>query len=289
MRPSSSRSAVAAAVLLLTLQGPGTRLTYRMRVLERVTPGGADWELASGSVSGSLDTDLRFSLRSDSTEIEALFHVAPDGDTVNIAADFFTKRRVGRSRRGLPVWEQDAYRRGARVAWGDTLRVYLSGRRRAAPSSWIELAVERGFTGGEGRPGEELRLAEGAPDVRFEAVVRPRRARVVMNLVRGDTVSAPRAMDLVPDAPLAVPRRTQLVIAGRTTALEVSLVRPEPAASDRDRVLALDADVVCLRVVPQGAAQPVGVLCGRLNNVARRLPLPQGDTLLVTFAWPAGR
>ena len=282
MHRSWPRSALAAAALLVVSQGPGTRITYRVRLLERVTTGGAEWEVARGSVSGSLDTDLRFSLRTDSTEIDALFHVVGGADTVNLAADFFTKRRMGSSRRGLPLWEQDAYRRGARFAWGDTIRVYLGRRRRPdSRATWIELSVERGFAGGEGRPAEEVLVAEGGPDVRLEAVVRPRRARVVVNLVRGDTVSGPRGMDLVPDAPA---RRTQLVVGGRPRVLDVSLARPESP-----RALAIDADVVCLRVVAQGAADPVGVVCGRLNNIARRLPLPGGDTLVVTFSWPAGR
>jgi hypothetical protein len=93
--------------------------------------------------------------------------------------------------------------------------------------------------------------------------------------------------------PEATVRRVQLAMAGRTTTLEVGLARPEPARSARDRVLALDADIVCLRVVasppPTDGAEPVGVLCGRLNDVARRLPLPGGDTLVATFAWPTGR
>jgi hypothetical protein len=286
-------SAVAAAVFAaVVLQGPGTRLTYRVRVLELPARAVEPWELATGSVSGPLDTDLRFSMRTDSVEVEALFHVVSEADTVNLAAEFFTKRRVGRSRRGLPLWEQDAYRRGARFAWGDTVRIYLSGRPRStgggARSAWIELALQRGFAGGEGRPGEEVRVADGGPDVRLEAVVRPRRARVVLNLVRGDTISGPRGLDLVPEAPA---RRTQLVVGGRRSTLDVSLTRLERTLAEgaRDRALAIDADVVCLRVVPQGAADPVGVLCGRLNNVARRLPLPNGDTLVVTFAWPAGR
>ena len=282
-------SALAAAALLAVLQGPGTRLTYPVRVLEQPARGGEPWELATGSVSGPLDTDLRFSMRTDSVEIEALFHVAADPDTIALAAEFFTKRWVGRSRRGLPLWEQDAYRRGARFAWGDTVRVYFAGRPRpAARSAWIELSLERGFAGGEGRPGEELRVAEGGPDFRLEAVVRPRRARVVLNLVRGDTISGPRGLDLVPDAPA---RRTQLVVGGRRNVFDVSLTRLDPTVAEgaRDRALAIDADVVCLRVVPQGAADPVGVLCGRLNNVARRLPLPSGDTLVVTFAWTTGR
>lgn len=279
---------VVAAVLLGAVQGPGTRLTYRVRVVERI--GGDARVLGTGFVSGPLETDLRFALRTDSAELEALFQVVPEGDTVNLGAEFFTKRRLARSRRGLPLWEQDSYRRAARLAWGDTARVHLFGppppRPGAAPALWVELAVERGFAGGEGRPAEEFHLTDAAPDVQIEAVVRPRRARVILNLVRGDTVTGPRPLDLVPEAPA---RRIQLALAGRRTILEVGLARPEPSRSARDRVLALDADVVCLRVAAPAAAEPVGVLCGRLNNVARRLPLPGGDTLVATFVWPGGR
>lgn len=284
MRPSSSASALAAAAALVVLQGPGTRVSYRIRVL-----GEGARVLASGSVSGPLETDLRFALRTDAAEIEALFQVVPGADTVTLGVEFFTKRRLARSRRGLPLWEQDSYRRVVRLPWGDTARIYPFGRPRldaGASALWVELALLRGFTGGEGRPAEELQLADSAIDVQLEAVVRPRRARVILNLVRGDTVSGPRPMDLIPEAPA---RRVRLVLAGRATTLEVGLARPEPSRSARDRVLALDADIVCLRVVAPQAAEPVGVLCGRLNNVARRLPLPTGDTLVATFAWPAGR
>ena len=290
MRQSSFTSAfgtLCAAALLTAVQGPGTRLTYRVRVVEDGVR-----ELARGSVSGPAGTDLRVSLRGDSAEIEALFQITPagGGDTVIVAAEFFTKRRLGRSRRGLGLWEQDDYRRAVRLAWGDTARVHLFGRPRPAAAReaglWVEVALERGFSGGEGRPSEELEVADSSMDIRLEAVVRPRRARVVMNLVRGDMVSGPRGFDLVPEAPA---RRVQLAMAGRGTTLEITLTRPEPSPSARDRVLALDADVVCLRVAAPDVAERVGVLCGRLNNVARRLPLPGGDTLVATFAWPAGR
>ena len=280
MRRSSSISAFAvlgAAALLM--QGPGTRVSYRVRLVQDGV-----LELARGSVSGPAGTDLRISLRSDSTEIEALFQIVPavSGDTVTVGAEFFTKRRLGRSRRGLGLWEQDDYRRAVRLAWGDTARIQLPKGGRL----WIEVALVRGFSGGEGRPSEELQIVDSSTNIRLEAVVRPRRARVVLNLVRGDTVSGPRGLDLVPEAPA---RRVQLAMAGRSTTLEVGLARPEPSRSARDRVLALDADVVCLRVAAPEAAEPVGVVCGRLNDVARRLPLPGGDTLVATFAWPAGR
>jgi hypothetical protein len=60
--------------LLAVLQGPGTRVTYRVRVMAN----GAR-ELARGSVSGPAGTDLRFALRTDSADIEALFQIVPSG------------------------------------------------------------------------------------------------------------------------------------------------------------------------------------------------------------------
>jgi hypothetical protein len=269
------------------LQGPGTRLTYRIRIIEPAAV--APRIIASGAVSGPIETDMRLTLRSDSAEVEALFEVTPVGDTVNLGAEFFTKRRVGRTRRGLPLWETDSYRRVVRLAWNDTTRIYPLGAGRAPETSrrpWIELVLTREFAGGEGRPAEEFELVDTTRELRLEAVVRPRRARVILNLVRGDTVSGPRPMDLVPEEP---PRIVQLVIGRRVTSLEVSLTRPVPPRSLRERALALDADAVCLRVSPPDDTQPLGVLCGRLNNVARQLPLPTGDTLAATFAWPGPR
>lgn len=293
MRVSSSSSALVALAALIValpspppaslLQGPGTRLTYRVRVIEPAAM--APRVIASGAVSGSLDTEMRLTLRTDTTEIEALFQVAPVGDTVNLGAEFFTKQRVGRSRRGLPLWEQDTYRRVVRLAWNDTARVSPFGSA-VSRAVWVELVLERQFAGGEGRPAQEVEIVDSTREFRVEAVVRPRRARVTLNLLRGDTVSGPRPMDLVPDEP---PRLVQLVIGRRVTTLEVSLTRPAPARSPRDRALALDADVVCLRVGRPDAAEPIGAVCGRLNNVAGQLALPTGDTLSATFAWPGPR
>lgn len=288
MAPSLFSSII---LMLATLQSPGTRLTYRVRVLEPASV--APRLLASGAVSGSVDTDLRLTLRTDTAEVEAVFQVTPSGDSVNLGAEFFTRRRVGRSRRGLPLWEEDSYRRVVRLAWRDTARIYPFG----VPSSsrgngggtrgmWVELILERLFSGGEGRPAEEFSLVDSTRVLRLETVVRPRRARVVLNLVRGDTVSAPRGIDLVPGEPARI---VQLVLGGRATTLVVSLARPDPPRNERDRALALDADIVCLRVSPADASEPLGQVCGRLNNVARQLPLPTGDTLAATFAWPGPR
>ena len=286
-------SFTSVLLVLSTLQGPGTRLTYRIRVIEPAAV--APRVLASGAVSGPLDSDMRLTLRTDSAEVEALFQVTPLGDTVTLGGEFYTRRRVGRSRRGLPLWEDDTYRRVVRLAWSDTARIYPFGTGKRGPNGaaprpprtlWVELILEREFAGGEGRPAEAFDLADSTHDFRLEAVVRPRRARIILNLVRGADVSGPRPLDLVPDEP---PRVVQLVLNGRPTTLVVSLMRPDPMLSARDRALALDADVVCLRVAPPDTSEPIGKICGRLNNIARQLPLPTGDTLSATFAWPGPR
>ncbi len=288
-------SSFTSVVLALSaLQGPGTRLTYRIRVIEPAAV--APRVVASGAVSGPLDSDMRLTLRTDTAEVEALFQVTPLGDTVTLGGEFYTRRHVGRSRRGLPLWEEDTYRRVVRLAWSDTARIYPFGTVRrgqsATPSNarprafLVELILEREFAGGEARAAEEFDLVDSTRDFRLEAVVRPRRARVILNLVRGDTVSAPRPIDLIPEEP---PRVVRLVLKGRATTLVVSLTRPDPARSARDRALALDADVVCLKIARPDAPQPLGTICGRLNNVARQLPLPTGDTLAATFAWPGPR
>ena len=271
-------------IALASLQGPGTRLTYRIRVIEPAAV--APRILASGAVSGPLDNEMRLTLRTDTAEVEALFRLSPFGDTVSLGAEFFTRRRVGRSRRGLPLWEEDTYRRLVRLAWSDTARIHPFGR--GPGSAWIELILERQFAGGEGRAAEQFDLVDSTRNVRIEAVIRPRRARVILNLLRGDTVSGPRPMDLVLDEP---PRVVQLVLKGRATTLVVGVARPTEPKSPRDRALGLDAEVICLVVAPPppDAPRPYGTVCGRLNNVARQLPLPTGDTLSATFAWPGAR
>src|SRR5256712_2320095 len=212
-------SAFSSVTLALSsLQGPGTRLTYRIRVIEPASV--APRILASGAVSGPLDSDMRLTLRTDTAEVEALFQVTPLGDTVTLGGEFFTRRRVGRSRRGLPLWEEDTYRRLVRLAWSDTARIYPFGTGKrgggggggAARAVWVELILEREFAGGEARPEEAFDLVDLTRDFRLEAVVRPRRARVILNLVRGDTVSAPRPIDLTPEE---LPRPWQLGLKGR--------------------------------------------------------------------------
>ena len=279
----SSFSSLLLAVA--ALQGPGTRVTYRVRVIEPAAV--ALRILASAAVSGPLDNEMRLTLRTDTAEVEALFHLSPFGDTVSLGAEFYTRRLVGRSRRGLPLWEDDTYRRLIRLAWSDTARIYPFGDSRRG-GAWVELILERQFAGGEGRAAEQFELVDSTRDLRVEAVIRPRRARIILNLVRGDTVSGPRGMDLVVDEPARV---VQLVLRGRATTLMVSVARPNPAISARDRALGLDAEVMCLRVAPPppDTPQPIGTVCGKLNNVARLLPLPTGDTLAATFAWPGAR
>ena len=291
----------AAAVALTAAQAPAFRVVYRLRVVAREGAGesAARRLLATGDVRGPQETGLRLGLRTDSGVVEALFELLPfvEPDTLTLAGHFFATRRVGRTRRGLPLWEEDHYRRTVRLAWGDTARMYPFGlpAPERPPALWVELILTREPAGGETRPGEVIEVLDSTLALRVEAVARPRRVRVMLLLVRGDTTSAVRPIDLIVNAPA---RRVELVLgSAEARALEVSLTRPEPSRGSggvgggRDSVLALDADVVCLRVVNPDSevALPARVACGRLNNVARRLPLSGADTLVATFAWPAVR
>ena len=282
MRPWWFASLAAVMIAAgLVAQGPARRVTYRVRLLER--RGVETFELATGAVSGPTETQLRLLLRSDTLEFAALLGVTPEPDSAVLAADVYTRRLTGRSRRRLPLWEEDAYRRAVRIAWGDTARLYPAGPpARRPPGQWIEVVVATAAVGGATRPTEEVAVQEEAPEFVVEAVARPRRVIVAVLLVRGDMVSAPVSFDLVLDAPA---RRVTL----RRRPLELSLARPEPATAGRDRVLARDVETVCLRVTDAGATEAARVLCGRLNNVARRLALAGGDTLVATFGWPGVR
>ncbi len=278
---SLAAGVIATAVAAHAAQGPARRLTYRVRLLER--RGVETAELATGAVSGPGETQLRLLLRTDTLEFAALLGVTPELDSAVLAADVFTRRLAGRSRRGLPLWEEDAYRRAVRLAWGDTARLYPGGPpARRPPGQWIEVVVATAAVGGATRPTEEAAVTEEAPEFVVEAVARPRRVIVRVLLARGDTVSAPASFDLVLDAPA---NRVTL----RRRPLEVSLARPEPATTSEDRVLAREVDAVCLRVTDAGSTEAARVLCGRLNNVARRLALTGGDTLVATFGWPGVR
>ena len=269
-------------------QAPGFRLTYGVRVL--LKNAGETRLLAAGTVSGPQETDLRFALRTDTADVEGLLEVFPEPDTATLSGAFFGRRLAGRSRRGLPLWEVDAYRRATRLAWGATTRLYpfgraLQGQRRAL---WLEIKVSREFVGGQTRPEETVTITDSsAVTLTLEAVARPRRAAVRLTLVRGDTASAPQLLDMVPDGP----GRTVTFVLGRgqSRTVEVALTLPEPARAGRDSALATDADVVCLRVLDPASLEPARSRCGRLNNVARQLPLSDRDTMVATFAWPAAR
>lgn len=285
----SFRNACALAVVALVAPPQGaSRVTYRMQVV-RASPIGRG-TVAEGQVRGSQGTGLRLRLRTAAGEVEALFTAEPGPDTgVMISGEFFTQRVAGRSRRGLPLLEQDDYHRDMTTGWDQTVRVYPFGipRRGAAESLWVELTVSREPAGGETRPSEGLVVADSSVAVSLAAVLRPRRAVVAMTLISGDSTSNPRTLDLVVDAPA---RPVTLVVGARTGRIfDVGLARPDPPAAARDRALGLDADMVCLRVVEFGVGGPTRAVCGRLTNVARRLPLDGGDTLVATFAWPGLR
>src|SRR2546429_9506284 len=105
-----------------------------------------------------------------------------------------------------------------------------------------------------------------------------------MRLVRGDTASSQRTVDFIPEAP---GRRISFVLGGETFDFDVTLERPEPPRTGRDSALAVDADVVCLRLLVPGSSGPARVRCGRLDNLARRPALVGGDTPLAPLALPA--
>jgi len=140
-------------------------------------------ELARGSVSGPRGTDLRFSLRGDSSDIEALFRSC-GGDHCAGLRRFFTKRRLA-ARAAAWEWEQDSYLRAVAAPWATLPASICSGARGGqarAGGLWVEVALERGSPA-EGRPAEELQVADSTTDIRLDggaAAPRP----VVMNLVR---------------------------------------------------------------------------------------------------------
>ena len=287
MRPLS-RPELLLALFVVGLQGPTGRVEYAVQVVR--TGAGGRHIVASGTVGGPLETALRVAMRGEAVEIEGLFTVDPGLDSsVTLIGDFTTRRRVGRSGRGLPLWETDGYRRTHPLVWGDTARIYPTGvpRAGAVESLWVNVAVLRRPAGAQTRPQSSVNASDSELDITFEAVTRPRRAVVWVTLVRGDTASAPRRMDLsvdggsrVMELPVGLKERRNL---------EFALLRPEPARVERERTLATDADMVCLRV-----GDPVGSMvrqsvCGRLNNVSYRLALADGDTLVASFAWPVAR
>jgi hypothetical protein len=286
VRRSWYSSLIVAAALVAAVQTPNYRVTYRLRLVQRV---GSDTRLlATGVVSGPPETALRLSLRAGTAELEALLGTLPEPDTVNVAGVFFSRRAAGRSRRGLPMWEEDSYRRWARVAWGGTARVSPFGPERAGQrrALWVEIKVDREFAAGETRPSEEVTLIDSAVAFAARAVVPPRRVTVRLTLVRGDTASSRQVLDLVPEMPA---RRVRFALGRQRTDFDVTLERPDPPRTARDSALAVDAEVVCLRLVIPGAAEPARTRCGRLDNIARRVALAGGDTLVATFAWPALR
>src|SRR5213079_3520950 len=199
-------------------QAPNYRVTYHLRVVERTA--GETRLLASAAVSGPPETDMRLALRTGATELQGLLGTLPEPDTVNLAGLFFSRRQVGRSRRGLPLWEEDSYRRWTRLPWGGTARLYPFGRtgaglpgRAGRPAPWVEITVGRQFAAGETRASEEVTIVDSTVLLDAQAVIPPRRVTVRMSLVRGDTASSQRTVDFVPEAP---GRRVSFVLGGET-------------------------------------------------------------------------
>jgi len=261
-------------------------VTYHLRVVERAA--GETRLLASAAVSGPPETDLRLGLQARAAEVQALLGTLPEPDTVNLVGMFFSRRQVGRSRRGLPLWEEDSYRRWSRIEWGGTTLLYPFGppgvnQRRVV---WVEITVSRGFAAGETRANEEVTIIDSAVAFSAQAVIPPRRVTVRMWLVRGDTASSRQSVDLVPET---TGRRVSFKLGREKLDFDVALERPEPPRTGRDSALAVTVDLVCLRVVAPESAESPRVRCGRLDDIARRVALVGGDTLMATFGWPPAR
>ena len=291
MRLSWRASSVVAALgigasLGVAAQAPNYRLTYHLRVVERAA--GETRLLASAAVSGPRETDLRLALRSRATELQSLLSTLPEPDTVSLGGVFFTRRLVGRSRRGLPLWEEDTYRRWSRIPWGETTLLYpfgppAVGQRRVV---WVEITVSRGFAAGETRASEEVTVMDSTIAFSAQAVIPPRRVTVRMWLVRGDTASSRQVVDLVPET---TGRRVSFRLGREKLDFDVALERSEPPGTGRDSALAVTMDAVCLRVVAPESPESARVRCGRLDDIARRVALVGGDTLMATFGWPPAR
>src|SRR5439155_16526745 len=215
------------------------RLTYRLRVVERA---GADTQLlATAVVSGPPETTLRLSLGVATGELQGLFGTLPGPDTVNLAGLFFSRRPAGRSRRGLPLFEEDSYRRWSRIPWGGTALLYPFGPPGAGQPHvvWVEITVGRAFAAGETRASEEVTIIDSAIAFSAQAVIPPRRVTVRLWLVRGDTASSRQVIDLVPETP---GRRVSFRLGREKLDFDVALERPEPPRSGRDSALAAAVD-----------------------------------------------
>src|SRR2546430_1558612 len=176
---------------------------------------------------GPAETDMRLALRAGATELQGLLGTLPEPDTVNLAGLFFSRRQVGRSRRGLPLWEEDSYRRWSRVPWGGTTVLYPFGppgvgQRRVV---WVEITVSRAFAAGETRASEETTIIDSAVAFSAQAVIPPRRVTVRMWLVRGDTAASRQVVDLVPET---TGRRVSFRLGSEKLDFDVALERPEP-------------------------------------------------------------
>src|SRR5207247_1240884 len=133
-------------------------------------------------------------LRAGATELQGLLGTLPEPDTVNLAGLFFSRRQVGRSRRGLPLWEEDSYRRWSRVPWDGTTVLYPFGppgvgQRRVV---WVEITVSRAFAAGETRASEEATIIDSADAFSAQPVMQPRPVTVSMWLGRGDSARRTR-------------------------------------------------------------------------------------------------
>jgi len=284
---SSALAALLVAASHAAAQGPG-RVKYDVRVIAP-RAGAESVVVAHGRISGPEETRLRLELLTDEARLDALLAVLGQGDTVELSGGFHRRLAAGRSSRGLPLWEVDDYHRSVRLSLGGTALLYPFGAARPGrrPPLWLAITVTRDRVAGDTRPLESVVVFDSTVHVRMEAVVHPHRAAVRVTLLRGDSSSAPKLLDMVTDGP----SKLVTFVLGRNQAatLDIALLSSGPALDPADSTLARDADIVCLRVVDPSVEEPPHVRCGRVNNVARTLPLSDRDTIVTTFSWPVPR
>src|SRR5207302_684661 len=116
-------------------------------------------------------------------------------------------------------------------------------------------------------------LVDPAIAFNARAVVPPRRVTVRLSLVRGDTASSPRALDLIPETP---GRRVSFTLGGRTSAFDVTLERPEPPRTGRDSALATEAAARPRHLPPPRRADAGGLLLRQVLRARARFA-PQGQ------------
>lgn len=94
--------------------------------------------LYAATVDGPQSTDFDVVLRDERFELKAHF-IAEGGGPVDVRVRLETRRREGTSKRGLPLWEEDAQQHRFRVRLGQTIELLPFGT--AGPRGLLKLEI----------------------------------------------------------------------------------------------------------------------------------------------------